>query len=153
MSAKQFSAKPLRLYAMQLLVHTDPYSDNAKEIATWCNGSAVWNYNSEPDERSVLVSFSNQLDIFRVEDTDWVIRAIDGQFYMLTNKEFQVFFDTEDFAAPPTCHYCLSDPRYTPMGDPDEKTCPACGVRYSGPRRGKEYGFLVVSGLVSEEED
>ncbi len=153
MTAKLFSAKPKRVQAIQLLTQTDPYNDNVKEIADWCSGSAIWNYNSETDERSnAIVSFANQIDIFRVEETDWVICTIDGEFYSLSDEEFREEFDTEDFDAPPTCPHCLSDPRYTPMGDPHEKRCPVCEVRYSGPVRTKEYAVLVASGLVSREK-
>ncbi len=149
MIPKLFSAKPRQVHAMQLLTHNNPDSDNAKEIASWCKGNAVWNYNSESDEHNVLVTFSNQLDIIRVEETDWVIRGIDGEFAMLSDEEFRNHFDTEPFDAPATCQHCLSDPMYTPMGDPDDKRCPVCGVRYSGPIRSKEYGVLVASGLVA----
>ncbi len=156
MAVKTFSAKPVQVQAIQLLARTDPDVDNAQEIADWCKGLAVWNYDSQTGGREVRVTFINPTDIvytaltYRVEETDWVIRKLDGDFYMMSDTDFQEHYDTENFNAPETCRHCLADPRYTPMGDPDEKLCPVCGVNYSGPRRSKEYQILVASGLVAK---
>ncbi len=153
MAVKMFSAKPTQVHAIQLLIHNDPDGDNAKEIADWCKGRAVWNYDSEKGERVVIVTGMNQEDIFRIEVNNWIIMDVEGIFYSMTDEEFKENFDTEKFDAPPTCEYCLADPRYTAMGDPQEKRCFVCGVRYSGPRRSKEYNVLLISGLVAKGGD
>ncbi len=153
MPAKVFSAKIVQAHAMQLITYTDPDSDNAKEVAAWCGGWADWNYDGQSGDRTVVVSFTNHLDAFRLKATDWLVCDTEGVFFRLSDEDFRNTFDTEPFDAPPTCQHCLSDPRYTPMGDPQEKRCPVCGVRYSGPRRTREYVVLVTSGLVAIGDD
>ena len=54
----------------------------------------------------------------------------------------------DGFVAPPTCQYCLADPRFTPLAESKTRRCPVCGSSYTGPRRSKEYVALVEANLV-----
>lgn len=154
MAAQFYSKKPVQLQAMQLRMRTNPAGDNAMEVAQWCGGQAVWEYDgpSMLMKVEIVIIDEDQINMFRVLANDWVLQLLNGRFVAVKDADFRNDFDTEPFDAPPTCSYCLSDPRCTPMGDPHQKNCPACGVGYSGSPRTKEYAVLAMSGLVSVED-
>lgn len=92
MTAGLYRKRPVIVEASRLELGAS--LERAQALSEWCGGSAGIRYSSHPDGDGVYVEIPTLAGTMRVDEGDYVIRGVAGEFYPCSAEIFAATYES-----------------------------------------------------------